>query len=118
MSRDHRLAVPGGSLRYRTRGQGPPLVLIGGGPSNADTLTELAAQLDDGYTVVTYDRRGYSRSHLAGSEGQAAPEGTERLQVRWVPFAEALGMVERGEITDSLSVMGLQRVALIRAAGR
>ena len=65
MSRDHRLAVPGGSLCYRTRGQGPPLVLIGGGPSNADTLTELAAQLDDDHTVVTYDRRGYSRSHVA-----------------------------------------------------
>jgi hypothetical protein len=31
-----------------------------------------------------------------------------------VPFAEALGMVERGEITDSMSVMGLQRVALMR----
>jgi pimeloyl-ACP methyl ester carboxylesterase len=62
---DHSVAVPGGSLYYRTQGQGPPLVLVGGGPSNADTLTGLAAQLDDGYTVVTYDRRGYSRSHLA-----------------------------------------------------
>ncbi|HKI32144.1 MAG TPA: NUDIX hydrolase [Gemmataceae bacterium] len=51
------------------------------------------------------------------TEGTAEPEGTERLQVRWVPFAEALGMVHRGEITDAMSVMGLQRVALMRAAG-
>jgi ADP-ribose pyrophosphatase len=48
--------------------------------------------------------------------GAAEPEGTERLQVKWVPFAEALGMIERGEITDSVSVMGLQRVALMRLA--
>jgi len=65
MSQDHSVGVPGGSLYYRTQGQGPPLILAGGGPSNADTLTELAAQLDDEYTVVTYDRRGYSRSPLA-----------------------------------------------------
>jgi 8-oxo-dGTP pyrophosphatase MutT (NUDIX family) len=48
------------------------------------------------------------------TEGTAAPEGTERLQVKWVPFAEALGMVERGAITDAMSVMGIQRVALMR----
>jgi hypothetical protein len=33
-----------------------------------------------------------------------------------VPFDEALAMVERGEITDALSVIGLQRVALERLA--
>ena len=49
------------------------------------------------------------------TEGEAQPEGTERLQVRRAPFAEALAMVERGEITDAMSVMGLQRVALTRA---
>src|SRR5271165_3537700 len=48
------------------------------------------------------------------TEGTAEPEGTERLQVRRVPFVEALRMVERGEITDALSVMGWQRVALMR----
>jgi 8-oxo-dGTP pyrophosphatase MutT (NUDIX family) len=46
--------------------------------------------------------------------GPARPEGTERLQVRWVPFAEALQMAERGEITDALSLLGLQCVALRR----
>jgi 8-oxo-dGTP pyrophosphatase MutT (NUDIX family) len=51
------------------------------------------------------------------TEGTPRPEGTERLQVRRVPFAEALGLVERGEITDAMSVLGLQRVALMRAAG-
>ena len=46
--------------------------------------------------------------------GKADPEGTERLQLRRVPFGEALGMVGRGEITDALSVLALQCVALRR----
>ena len=47
--------------------------------------------------------------------GEAAPEGTEELSVRWVPFAEALGMIDRGEITDAMSQLGLFRAALARA---
>ena len=45
MSQDHTVQVPSGSLYYRTQGHGPPLMLIGGGPSNADTLSPLAADL-------------------------------------------------------------------------
>src|SRR5262249_12628795 len=46
--------------------------------------------------------------------GVARPDGTEQLQVRWVPFDEALRMTLTGEITDSLTVLGLQRAALLR----
>ena len=56
--------IPGGRLYYLTQGRGPALVLLGGGPANADTLGPLASHLADDYTVVTYDRRGYSRSRL------------------------------------------------------
>jgi pimeloyl-ACP methyl ester carboxylesterase len=37
---------------------------MGGGPGNADTLKALASQLAEDFTVVTYDRRGYSRSQM------------------------------------------------------
>jgi 8-oxo-dGTP pyrophosphatase MutT (NUDIX family) len=60
--------------------------------------------------AVVYLARGLTH-------GRAEPEGTERLQVKWLPFAETLAMVGRGEITDSMSVMGLQRVALMRLGG-
>lgn len=92
MSSDHTIRVPGGSLYYRTQGHGPPLMLIGGGPSNADTLSALATDLagapdgdpDHGYTVVTYDRRGYSRSHLDDREQHRCPDraGTGRGRAR------------------------------------
>jgi pimeloyl-ACP methyl ester carboxylesterase len=61
---DHLVEVPDGVIYYRTAGSGPPLILIGGGPSNADTLSALAGQLATSRTVITYDRRGYSRSRL------------------------------------------------------
>ncbi|HWP62836.1 MAG TPA: NUDIX hydrolase [Candidatus Binatia bacterium] len=44
--------------------------------------------------------------------GEARPDGTEELAVRWLPLGEALAMIDRGEITDALSQVGLLRVAL------
>lgn len=64
MSQDHRVEILGGSLYYRTQGHGPSLILIGGGPANADTLSAMAAELERDHTVISYDRRGYSRSEL------------------------------------------------------
>jgi acetyltransferase/esterase len=72
----HRTEVPGGSIYYRTQGTGPALVLMGGGASNADTLAPFAARLAEHCTVVTYDRRGYSRSHA--EDPAAGPAGIAR----------------------------------------
>lgn len=48
------------------------------------------------------------------TQGLAEPEGTEQLQIRRLPFEEALAMVWRGEITDALTVLALQHYALRR----
>ena len=48
-------------------------------------------------------------------QGEAAPEPTESLEVRWIPFAEALAMTLDGRITDAMSVVAIQRLALERA---
>jgi len=66
----HQVPVPGARLYYQTQGSGPVLVLCGGGPANADTLAPLAAELASRYTVVSYDRRGYSRSDLDDPDEQ------------------------------------------------
>jgi 8-oxo-dGTP pyrophosphatase MutT (NUDIX family) len=52
------------------------------------------------------------------SLGPSAPEGTERLQVRAVAWDEALSMLRRGEITDSLSVVALLQEAVRRGSAR
>jgi 8-oxo-dGDP phosphatase len=47
--------------------------------------------------------------------GATDPEPTEALEVRWVSFDDALGMTLDGRITDALSVLAIQRVALDRS---
>jgi 8-oxo-dGTP pyrophosphatase MutT (NUDIX family) len=47
--------------------------------------------------------------------GRAQPDETEELDLRWVDLAEALAMIEQGEITDALTLIGLQRLALERS---
>ncbi|MCB0344448.1 MAG: NUDIX hydrolase [Bdellovibrionales bacterium] len=44
------------------------------------------------------------------SQTQSAPDGTEVLEVRVEPFEHCLQMVERGEITDAMSIIALLRL--------
>ena len=47
----------------------------------------------------------------------AAPEETEVLQLRHLPFAEAVEMIWRGEITDAISVALILKVKLMALQG-
>jgi acetyltransferase/esterase len=60
------LPVPGASVYYEVRGRGPVLLLIPGGNGDAVPFAPAADALADRYTVVAYDRRGFSRSRLDG----------------------------------------------------
>lgn len=51
------------------------------------------------------------------SHGVASPEPTESISLRWVPFDEALAMTMDGRITDMMSVVAIQRLALERTSG-
>lgn len=70
------LDVPGATLHYETRGRGPLFLLISSGHGQADTYTRIANKLSRNFTVVTYDRRGFSRSHLTDAQDYSA-----RLQI-------------------------------------
>jgi 8-oxo-dGTP pyrophosphatase MutT (NUDIX family) len=43
-------------------------------------------------------------------QGNAAPDGTEQLRVRWVAFDDALAMIDDGRISDLLTIAALERV--------
>ncbi|MFF5208966.1 alpha/beta fold hydrolase [Streptosporangium sp. NPDC000396] len=58
------LPVPGATLYYEVRGTGPLLLISQSGEGDARRSTDLVDQLVEDYTVVTYDRRGLSRSTL------------------------------------------------------
>jgi pimeloyl-ACP methyl ester carboxylesterase len=66
ITKDDSLRVNGATIFYRVRGLGPLLLILPGGDGDADTADALRNQLADWYTVVTYDRRGMSRSTIDG----------------------------------------------------
>lgn len=66
MVRTDTLKIPGATLHYEVTGSGPVLLLIPGGPMDADGFVPLRNVLSDRYTVITYDPRGLSRSHFDG----------------------------------------------------
>lgn len=49
--------------------------------------------------------------------GTPNPEDTEELRVKKIPFAEAVDMVMRGEITDTLSVAAILKVHIMIERG-
>ncbi|MFI8388934.1 alpha/beta fold hydrolase [Streptomyces sp. NPDC085540] len=63
------LAVPGATLHFRVEGRGPVLLLSQSGEGDADRTVDLVPHLADSFTVVTYDRRGLSRSTLHDPAG-------------------------------------------------
>lgn len=76
--------VPGATLRYEWRGTGPVLLLIPGGAGDAGLYEGMADLLAAaGYTVVSYDQRGLSRSPLDG------PLADQRVE-EWAEDARAV----------------------------
>lgn len=100
----------------------------GGAPFNEDPVAGAARELEEetGLRASKYTR--IVEMHLSNSvsdehalvylaEGltqhTAMPEETEQLVVKKVPFEDAYQMVEKGIITDSMSVAAILKVKLI-----
>lgn len=51
------------------------------------------------------------KGHIYAAEGltrtEASPDGTEVLQIKKVPFEQAVHMAEHGEIVDAISIIGI-----------
>lgn len=62
------LSVPGATLHYEVTGTGPVLLISQSGDGTTERGADLARHLAGDHTVITYDRRGLSRSTLDDPE--------------------------------------------------
>jgi len=58
------LPVTGGELRYEIRGDGPPIVLLSGGPGFGSYLQPVADALASGNRCILFDQRGTGASQF------------------------------------------------------
>ncbi|MGH3550906.1 MAG: alpha/beta fold hydrolase [Pseudonocardiaceae bacterium] len=76
------LDVPGARLYYETHGSGPLMVMVAGATGVADSFRMVTDHLATHYTVVIYDRRGFSRSELDGPQDYDRRLETDAEDVR------------------------------------
>lgn len=102
----------------------------GGSPWDEDPLEGIQRELaeETGYRASAWrelirfslsnsvtDEEGVTFVATGLALGEAAPGPTELLESRWVPFDEALAMIEHGEIHDVMTQTALLALARERA---
>ena len=105
----------------------------GGVPAGESALDGARRELLEETGVAATDWRELARAHLSNSVsdelavlylatglalGEASPDGTEQLALRWLPFDEVLAMTLDGRITDAMTIIAVERLALLRRLGR
>jgi len=121
-----------GQHRY-TLDQGSWEIPEGGVPPTETPLEGIQRELREETGLEAADWRELCRLDLSNSvtderavlfiatglrHGGASPEPTESIALRWVPFDEAVAMTRDGRITDAMSVVAIQRVALDKMTTR
>jgi ADP-ribose pyrophosphatase len=101
----------------------------GGVPAGESPLDGARRELREETGIEAADWIELARCHLSNSvsdeeavlylatgltQGVATPDGTESLAIRWRPFNEVLAMTMDGRITDAMTIMAVQRAALVR----
>src|SRR5690625_6642966 len=74
--------LTGVELYYEIMGTGPTLFLTHGSWTDGSSWAQLAELLADRYEVVTWDRRGHSRSADTDEPGSRTEDATDRKSTR------------------------------------
>jgi haloacetate dehalogenase len=85
------VAVPGGHLRLRRGGSGPPLLLLHGNPQTHAMWHRVAPVLAQRFSVVCPDLRGYGGSFKPDVTGDHAPYAKRAMAADMVAVMSALG---------------------------
>jgi 8-oxo-dGTP pyrophosphatase MutT (NUDIX family) len=104
----------------------------GGGLTGTEPVESAKRELIEETGLVAATWKEIMRMHLSNSVTdeyaiifvarqltmkEAMPEDTEKLMVRKLPFTQVYRMVEKGQITDAMSVAAIQKVKLMMIDG-
>lgn len=105
----------------------------GGGPHNEDPLVAAQRELEEETGMQAAKWSTLLTMHLSNSVsdekaivflarelsmGKSHPEETEDLQVKKIPFEEVFQLVERGAITDAMTVAAVYKIKLMLVDGQ
>lgn len=108
-------------------------IIEGGGPLGVDPVESAKRELAEESGLSAQKFTEIQRIHLSNSVsdelgiiylaqglqlGQSAPEETEELVLRKLPFKEAYQMVMEGSITDSMSVAAILKTKILIQEGQ
>jgi pimeloyl-ACP methyl ester carboxylesterase len=104
-----------GGLYWEARGTGPAILLIPGAPGDGGQFDALATELASDRTVITYDRRGASRSAqpaswTSTSVAEQATDAAEVLAAVGVPSAVVFGTSNGAAVALELALRHPGRV--------
>jgi pimeloyl-ACP methyl ester carboxylesterase len=115
------VAANGASLYYERQGTGPSVLFIAGSTGDAGNFTRTAELLADEFTVVTYDRRGNSRSPrptgwMTTSVPEQADDAAGLIQALGLSPAMIFGASAGGPIALDLMIRhpGLVRAGILQ----
>jgi 8-oxo-dGTP pyrophosphatase MutT (NUDIX family) len=104
----------------------------GGCPLGTDPIDSAKRELLEEVGLVATNWNEIMRMHVSNSvtdelsiiylatglqQREAAPEETEQLQLRKLPFDEVYRMVEKEQITDAISVAAILKIKLLLQSG-
>lgn len=104
--------VDGARIFYEMAGEGPPMLLLHGYPLSGALFSRVRDALQDDYTVVTVDHRGYGLSKAPGVPDSIEVYANDALGVlEHLGFDQAIigGMSMGGPITLSMYQMAPER---------
>lgn len=105
---------------------------MGGGPLKEDRLAAAKRELQEETGITAKDWDCILRIHTSNcvtdeegfvytakelSYGETSFDSTEDLEIKKVPFSEAVNMVNQGKITDAISIAGILKVNALLQEG-
>jgi pimeloyl-ACP methyl ester carboxylesterase len=103
------VGIEGLRFYYEEQGSGPPLLLVHGTGGDAGALRDLAGRLSSSYRVITYDRRGFTRTEVKPPAPKEyvrrhADDASALLRELGAPHARVFGWSMGGVIALALAV--------------